>query len=353
MRFYITIIIAVLVTGVASVGFGANGTLILSLKNPESNGPIPWGRVFLKGPVSAAKDVNSAGEIEFLGLPSGKYIIQAGASGFQPFRDVYELDFSIRKRAIHTILMQPNKPISFSKGKKLAVSPESEQSKAVEKPISTTAAASREKKKEEEIPKLQNLPLPVIPVPALPVIPTTKTQQKKVLQKKTEAIPGEIIHKNITQEGIVDDVDSTVSAIREREEEVDSSITLLHLGAPLMVSLNYSDRSGLTAENPVSGMIVTGIVGMLALLLAGIIITVVILARKSMLGLFKLIWCGCSFILLLLSVASWLAFAGFGVALFDVRVKQAAEERYRIEHQIPPDQEPGEGSDVIIVPAKE
>jgi len=248
------------------------------------------------------------------------------------------------------LLMLPNKPVSFGKVKSPEVKPAPELPKVAEKPSPVTTSTVSEQKKTDAVPKSLMLPLPEIPVPKLPVILKKNTVEQQEAQKETESGPGEIIHKNIDQEKIVDDVDSTVSKIREQENHQDSVITLLYLGPPIMVKLNFSDRSGLSAENPVAGMVVTGVVGMLALLLTGVLLTVVVVGRKSMLGLFQLLWCGCSFILLLLSVASWLAFAGFGVALFDIRVKEAAEERYRVQHQIPADQEPGEESDVIIVP---
>jgi hypothetical protein len=333
------------------MGSSENGTFILTLKNPVTEGVISWGRVSISGPTATERNVNSNGEAEFIGLPSGNYTIIAVSNGFQRRMSQVELDFKQRSQHTMTMMLPPNKPVSYNSSSdstpssKPAATPKLEPLRIVElsapaknpdipaliKPDQPTAPATTAK-----MPVIRKLEVPVLEftpslqssnTPAPAPKPATEPQNPPLsVEAETELLQKQM-QSRIKQH----------FASRQHKGETYNIIN--GIGG---VHLRYSEAHGLEAENAAWGMIVTGVTGALTLLFTGIFIAALFFKSKDMSGLGKMFFSCGTLMLLLICTAAWLLFAGFGIALFDMNVQSAAQKSSVQQTSAPPDWEPGE-----------
>ena len=334
-----TLLLAATINASGSV---ENGTFILTLKNPVTEGIISWGRVSISGPTVAERNVNSNGEVEFIGLPSGTYTIVAVSNGFQRRMNQVNLDFKQRSRHTMTLMLPPNKPVSYNSSTgsppPLATAPNLEPLRIVERPApvenpdrpalirpeppatSTTAMPIIRKL---EVPVLEFTPLRHSSPP--PPVPTAEPQAPPLSVEAETELFSEEMQTRMKQH----------LSTKPHESEIYNIVN--GVGG---VHLRYSEARGLEAENAAKGMIVTGVVGALTLLFTGIFIAALFFRSKDMSGFGKMFFSCATLMLLTLCVAAWLLFAGFGIALFDMNVQNAAQKSSG--QQTSPDWEPGE-----------
>ncbi|MBN2642483.1 MAG: hypothetical protein JXR78_12585 [Victivallales bacterium] len=338
------LILLLFATAQITMGSVENGTFILTLKNPVTEGIISWGRVSISGPTAAERSVNSNGEAEFIGLPSGTYTIVAVSNGFQRRMNQVKLDFKQRSQHTMTMMLPPNKPVSYNSpsdstpgSKPATTAPSLEPLRRIERPAPIENPGRPVPVRSEQpapsttaIPIIRKLEVPVLELPSSrhnspsPSAPAAEPQAPPLSVEAETELFSEQIQTRMKQH----------LSTKLHESEVYNIIN--GIGG---VHLRYSEAHGLEAENAAKGMIVTGVTGALTLLFTGIFIAALFFKSKDMSGFGKMFFSCATLMLLLLCAAAWLLFAGFGIALFDMNVQSAATSRTT---QPSPDWEPGE-----------